>query len=118
MNYEDAQGALAGDSTARRVQSVIRSTTTGIKIYQAMHTALSDIGITSDRYGQLTLDSSKFQSALSTNPDDLKTLFSGNTITQNLDDNTDSTGLADSLKAAIDVYINSSTGMLISGSVR
>jgi flagellar hook-associated protein 2 len=115
MDYEDAQGALAGDSTARRVQSVIRSTTTGIQNLSGnAYTALSDIGITSDRYGQLTLDSSKFQSALSTNPDDLKTLFSGNTITQNLDDNTDSTGLADSLKAAIDVYINSSTGMLIS----
>lgn len=115
MDYEDAQGALAGDSTARRVQSVIRSATTGIQNLSGnAYTALSDIGITSDRYGQLTLDSSKFQAALSTNPDDLKTLFSGNTITQNLDDNTDSTGLADSLQAAIDVYINSSTGMLIS----
>ena len=76
MDYEDAQGALAGDSTARRVQSVIRSTTTGIQNLEGnVYTALSDIGITSDRYGQLALDSSKFQAALSANPDDLRTFF-------------------------------------------
>ena len=42
----------------------------------------------------------------------MKEFFSGSTITQNLTDNTDSNGLADSLTTIIDTYINSSTGML------
>jgi flagellar hook-associated protein 2 len=76
------------------------------------YTALSDIGVTSDQSGKLTLKSSDFQAALAANPDDLQRFFSGASVTSNLSDNTDATGLADQLKSAIDVYINSSSGML------
>ena len=119
MDYEDAAGALAGDTTARRIQSVIRATTTGIQnLAGNAYTALSDIGITSDRYGKLEINSSTFQSKLTADPDAMQKLFAGATITSNLDDNTDSTGLADLLIADIDTYANSSTGMLSAKTTR
>jgi flagellar hook-associated protein 2 len=115
MDYQDEAGALSGDSTARRVQSAIRAQTTGVvNLAGNSFTALSDLGVTSDQYGQLTLKSSDFQAALSQSSDDLNTFFSGATTTSGLSDNTDGTGLADLLKTSIDTYINSSTGMLIS----
>ena len=115
MDYQDEAGALSGDSTARRVQSAIRAKTTGVvNLAGNSFTALSDLGVTSDQYGQLTLKSSDFQAALSQSSDDLNTFFSGATTTSGLSDNTDGTGLADLLKTSIDTYINSSTGMLIS----
>lgn len=115
MDYKDAAGALSGDSTARRIQSAIRSSTTSsLTLSGNAYTAISDLGVTSDQYGKLSLNSSDFQAALSANPDDVKRFFGGTTITSNLSDNTDSTGLADNLKNIIDTYINASTGMLIS----
>lgn len=112
-DYTDVDGALTGDSTARRIQSSIRAATTGaLSLSGNSYTSLSDIGVTSDQYGQLTLKSSDFQAALAANPDHLQRFFSGNTIATNLSDNTDSTGLADLLKTEIDVYINTTSGML------
>ena len=57
MNYEDAQGALAGDSTARRIRGALRSTATMgiVSLSGNDFTSLSDIGVESDRYGKLTL---------------------------------------------------------------
>ena len=115
MDYKDASGALAGDSTARRIQTAIRSTTTGVVSLAGnnTYTALSDIGITSDRDGKLTLKSADFQSALAANAGDLTAFFAGATTSANLTDNTDATGLADLLIASIETYINNSTGMLV-----
>lgn len=113
-DYQSVSGALAGDSTARRVQQALRTTTTGVlSISGNAFNAASDIGITSDRYGKLSVSSTDFQAALSSNASDLKRFFAGATTTTNLTDNTDSTGLADSLRSTIDTYINSSTGMLL-----
>jgi len=115
MDYENAAGALAGDATARRVQTSLRSITTGLNsISGNAFSNLSELGITSERSGTLVVDSSKLQAALSSNIDDVKEFFAGVTNTTNLSDNTDETGLADRLKASIDVYLNSSSGMLIS----
>ena len=115
MDYQDEAGALSGDSTARRIQTAIRTQTTGvISISGNVFSSLSDMGVTSDQYGKLTLKSSDFQSALSNNSDDLKEFFGGVTATSGLTDNTDATGLADLLTASIDTYVNASTGMLIS----
>lgn len=119
MDYTSADGALTGDSTARRIQSFLRSTTTGVlSLTGNDYTSLSDVGITSDRYGQLSLKSSAFQAALSANASDMKTLFSGATTSTNLSDNTDATGVADLLTTAIDTYINSTTGMLVAKETR
>ena len=76
------------------------------------YTTISELGVTADQYGKLSLNSADFQSALTAKADDVKTFFSGATITSNLTDNTDATGLADGLRTVIDTYINSSTGML------
>ena len=115
MDYQDEAGALSGDSTARRIQTAIRAQTTGvINISGNVFSSLADMGVTSDQYGQLTLKSSDFQSALSKNSDDLKEFFGGVTTTSGLTDNTDATGLADLLASSIDTYVNASTGMLIS----
>ena len=81
-------------------------------------TSLSDIGITSDRYGQLSLKSSDFQAALSASPNDVKTFFSGATTTTGLADNTDTTGLADMITAVIDTYTNTTSGMLVAKETR
>ena len=114
MDYQDAAGALAGDSTARRIQTTLRANATGmLSLSGNAYTALSDIGVTSDQYGKLSLKSADFQAALSSNAADLKRFFAGTTTTTNLADNTDATGLADTLKTTIDTYLNSSTGMLI-----
>ena len=114
MDYTDEAGALAGDSTARRIQSAVRGATTGqLSLSGNTFSALSDMGITSDRYGQLSLNSTEFQAALSSNADDLKEFFAGATTTSNLSDNTDSTGLTDNLRTIIDTYANAVTGMLV-----
>ena len=114
MDYEDDAGALAGDSTARRIQSALRTAVTGVvSLSGNAYTAISDIGITSDQDGKLTLKSTDLQSALTSNASALKTLFAGVTTTTNLSDNTDATGLADVLKSTIDTYINSSSGMIV-----
>jgi flagellar hook-associated protein 2 len=119
MDYTDAAGALSGDSTARRIQSAIRNQTTGqLSLSGNAFSAISDMGVTSDQYGKLSLKSADFQSALSANPNDMKTFFSGAITVSGLADNTDATGLADLLKASIDTYINTSTGMLVSRETR
>jgi flagellar hook-associated protein 2 len=118
-DYTNDDGALSGDATARRIQTSVREATTGVlSLTGNAFTTLSDIGITSDRYGKLTMDASAFQAALASNADDLKTFFAGATTSANLSDNTDGTGLADSLKTLLDTYINSSSGMLIARETR
>ena len=115
MDYRDEAGALAGDSLARRIQSLIRSQTTGeVTLAGNTFSSLLDLGVDSDRDGRLTLSSADFQSAIASNHADLKEFFAGATVTTGLTDNTDATGLADLLKASIDTYVNSSTGILIS----
>ncbi|MDA9837826.1 flagellar filament capping protein FliD [Luminiphilus sp.] len=115
MDYKDEAGALAGDSTARRIQSAIRSQTTGvISLSGNSFSSLLDVGVTSDRDGKLLLSSSDFQSAVSSSQGDLREFFAGGTVTSGLTDDTDSTGMADLLKASIDIYVNSSTGLLVS----
>ena len=111
-DYELDTGVLSGDSTARRLQSVIRSSITDVvDNANTSIAALSELGIEADRYGDLSLDSATFQSKLSSKPEDMK-LFSGNVVTSGLSDNTDSAGMADRLKSSIDDYITASTGML------
>jgi flagellar hook-associated protein 2 len=72
-----AAGLLIGDSTVRAVHSQIRSSlfasvpglTTGT------YTNVTQVGLSLADEGVLTLDSSKFASALSTNADDVAALF-------------------------------------------
>lgn len=115
-------GALAGDSTARRIQSAVRSATTQpITISGNTFSTLSDLGIEADMYGKLSLTSSTFQSALSSNFEDVRELLAGVGSPSGSDiiaDYTDSSGISDGLISLIDTYINSSDGMIVSRETR
>jgi len=69
-------GLLLGDATARQVQTKIRdmlsSTLTGSN---GNLTNLSQVGISIDKTGTMSLDSTKLQAALSTNANDVSALF-------------------------------------------
>jgi flagellar hook-associated protein 2 len=115
-------GALAGDSTARRIQSAVRSATTQpITISGNTFSTLHDLGIEADMYGKLSLTSSTFQSALSSNFEDVRELLAGVGSPSGSDiiaDYTDSSGISDGLISLIDTYINSSDGMIVSRETR
>jgi len=65
---------LTGDGTVRIIQSQLRSLLGG-SIGTGTYTTLSQIGLTFQSDGTLALDSSKLQSALTTNPDSVTRLF-------------------------------------------
>ena len=116
MDYNDASGALAGDSTARRIQAAVRGATTGqVNIAGNSISSLAEIGIDADRYGKLNMNSTEFQAALTSSSADLKEFFAGLTTSSSsiVSDPTDTQGLADIIKAALDSYINATTGMLV-----
>lgn len=73
-------GVLAGDSTLRNVQRQLRDATSAISSDNGgAFTALTDLGITKDADGKLTLDSGVFNEKLKNNPDDVKALLFGST---------------------------------------
>lgn len=73
-------GVLAGDSTLRNVQRQLRDATSTISADNGgVFTALTDLGITKDADGKLTLDSTVFNQKLKDNPDDVKALLFGST---------------------------------------
>ncbi|MFM9904732.1 MAG: flagellar filament capping protein FliD [Pyrinomonadaceae bacterium] len=76
-------GVLAGDSTLRNVQQQLRDATRAISSDNGgTLTSLSELGITKDANGNLTLDSAAFNEKLKNNPDDVKALLYGKTSTQ------------------------------------
>lgn len=74
---EDA-GLLIGDATLRGVDySVRRVLGEAVASFDTKYNALSTIGISTNRDGTLSLDTSKLQSALSEDLDGVKALFAG-----------------------------------------
>lgn len=70
-----ANGALLGDSTARSIINQIRSVmNTAIANGSSLNT-LNQIGVTFQRDGKLNLDNTKFSNAVSTNFNDIASLF-------------------------------------------
>ena len=67
------RGVLAGDSSIRSIESmlnnVIRKDFGGVSLMQ--------MGIVSDRYGKLTIDTARFEKAIAANPEGLEKLFTG-----------------------------------------
>ncbi len=109
-------GALLGDSTLRRVQNQIRQATSGV-----VSSATSDInslgmaGIEIDRYGVMSLDSSKFNDIIKGNLSALNEVFSSSdgvatrldsSLTENLQSggafDTQTTSLNDRLRSISD----------------
>lgn len=67
---KDAKGLLAGDSTLRRVASVLQDA-----IYPSDGTSMAQFGVQIDRYGKLTFDSEKFTKAYQADPAAVTTAF-------------------------------------------
>lgn len=90
------RGPLAGDSSVRAIQEMLNRTLRNE--FDGMR--LMDFGISADRNGRLSLDSSRFDAAVAANPEGLNKLFSGK-------DN-----LIDSLDKSLHLYTNVTTGVL------
>ena len=112
-------GILAGDSTLRAVQRSLRDGTSSISTGNGgAFTGLTDLGITKDANGNLTLDSAVFNEKLKNKPDDVKALLFGATDAQEglfEKFNTTAKGLSDSItgsvQTAITGYQSSVTGL-------
>jgi len=84
-SYDSANnqaGPLLGDSAVRSVESQLRKMiSSSSRGADGNISSIATIGITTDRSGKLSLDSSKFQSALSGNRDILAQIFSASGTT-------------------------------------
>jgi flagellar hook-associated protein 2 len=72
-------GPMLGDPTLTGIQNEIRSTLYGFvhNTGSSVYTSLASVGVTSNSDGTLTLNKSKFDTALATAPTAVSTLFSG-----------------------------------------
>ncbi|KQQ91593.1 flagellar filament capping protein FliD [Massilia sp. Leaf139] len=95
-----APGAFAGDSGIRalrdRLVSVLRGSGT---------TSLANFGITANRQGTLTLDSTRLNKALATNPTGLDTLIGSSAATG-------SSGIAGQLDSYLKLWTSSTNGQI------
>ncbi|MDN6855082.1 flagellar filament capping protein FliD [Pseudomonas sp. CAN2814] len=92
----NARGALAGDSSVRAIENALN---------QMVRTSfgganLITLGISADRSGKLTLDASRFEKAITSDPEALDKLFMGKG------------NLLDSLDKGVAVYTNSVNGVM------
>lgn len=102
-------GILAGDPTLRTVQRELRDAVNSESTDNGgTFTSLTEIGITRDNDGKLSIDSSVFNDKLRTNSDDVKALLFGKTendkgIFQKF--HTISSGLSDSVTGSVQTAI-------------
>ncbi|GIU53333.1 MULTISPECIES: flagellar filament capping protein FliD [Shewanella] len=92
--------ALQGDSMIRSIESQMRSMISNRVDVDGQSVALYDIGIETDRYGKMSIDSEKLDTALSENMSLVEGLFT-----------TPDTGIASSLDSVVEGYVK--TGGLI-----
>jgi len=95
------QGALGGDASLRGVLSWIRNEVSAVGGIGVGYKYLSDIGITFQKDGSLTVDDAKLANALEKDPTGVSNLF---TIVQN--------GIGKRLPDAVDDFISSIDGSL------
>ena len=95
------QGALAGDAALRGVMSQLRSQLSQAGGNGAGFKYLSDIGISFQKDGSLTVDDSKLTNALATDPTSVSNLFS---LVQN--------GIGKRIPDTVDNFISSFNGSL------
>ncbi|MBC6905073.1 flagellar hook protein FliD [Saccharophagus sp. K07] len=97
-----ARGPLAGDATIRSIESMLNQAIR--KSFGGM--TLMEFGIVSDRNGQLTIDTARFNKAIENNPEGFEKLFTekGNlldSVDKNLAVYTSSTGLMKTRKESL-----------------
>jgi flagellar capping protein FliD len=82
---EEFGGALAGDNLLQSVRNQVRSMITSNSSTPGMTIkAARDVGLSIDRYGKLTLDESKLDTALQNNFGEVSTMFSAGTNNQSI----------------------------------
>ena len=93
-NATKTAGTLQGDTMFTTFASSLRSTTMSGLTGNGDYDSLAQIGITSSRTGELTLDAGKFQDALSKDPSALRKVFGA-------DDGADTTSASDGIARRI-----------------
>ncbi|MBU0603000.1 MAG: flagellar filament capping protein FliD [Gammaproteobacteria bacterium] len=96
-----AAAAFASDSGIRalrnRMDSIVRQDIGGVR--------LMDFGVSADRSGTLSLDTTKLEKAMTANPDGLDELFGSASLTA-------SSGLLGSFSSYVDVWLDSAGGQI------
>ena len=101
-------GELAGDSIFRSLTRSLRSTVLGTSSSATSSISnLSDMGISVSRTGELTVDDTKLDKAISSNYSDIVTMFTADTDSQ-ATSSADAAGLAGDLNKLISDATNSS----------
>lgn len=97
-----AQNPLFGDSTLRSIRSNIRTTIGGsVATGNIAYSMFSQVGISADRAGKLTLDETKWQAALVADPIAVRSMFANTT-----------NGIASRLQTQIDGYTDNVEGLI------
>lgn len=80
-----ARGVLAGDASIRSIEGMLNK----VLRTEFGGTTLMQMGIVADRYGKLTIDSTRFEKAIAANPESLDKLFNAKDgLLDSLDKNT------------------------------
>lgn len=109
FNGEDsASGVLLGDSTARTVQTRVRSAL-NTPVEAGAFSSLAQIGITLQRDGSMEIDEEKLDAALASNLSDIEQLMVGNGEARGL--STMLTGVVDEVAGEKGLLQNASDGM-------
>jgi flagellar hook-associated protein 2 len=109
---EEVGGALSGDGNLlRTVKNAVREAIQGDSSTPSGGlTALRDIGITIDRFGDLQFDETKYDALAQSNFDDISTMLSAGTTNQSFYDGQDQ-GLARDIMASLD-ELTASSGII------
>jgi flagellar hook-associated protein 2 len=109
---EEVGGALSGDGNLlRTVKNAVREAIQGDSSTPSGDlSALRDIGITIDRFGDLQFDETKYDALAQSNFDDISTMLSAGTTNQSFFDGQDQ-GLARDIMASLD-ELTASSGII------
>ena len=105
LTASSKDGSTAGAFTTDAGVRSLRSQLSNLLRQDVGGLSLRDLGISSDRYGQLSLDSSRLSKTLATQPGAVDTVMGSNSLSA-------SSGLMGSLGTALDRWTNSTTGQI------
>ncbi|MBE8167477.1 MAG: flagellar filament capping protein FliD [Shewanella sp.] len=105
-------GALQGDSLVRSIESQLRNTLSANFSTDDGEMRMSELGISSDRYGKLEIDKDRLDDALENNLDDMADFFTAEetgfaaTLTTKIQVYTETGGLLDSRDESLDRQVD------------
>jgi len=108
MSYDEltGRGVFQGDSMTRQLSVALRTSITDeVTGLTGATTLLSDIGITADEFGQMSIDSTELTNAISNNSAAVKEFFAGNGTHD---------GVSKRVQDTIQIYTDVSTGLILS----